>query len=148
MLFIPRVLLNAWYFQPRPRRVKVSREKHHRYTRGREKDKPHARTGAWRRGCGISIFTILKCSQLIEKVTYLNYHIKLTVDLITDAMTAHVLLKDIFHVETKVICRTNFKFGLFPLMFSVYTLCVLSFETYMGFVHPLRHRTQVTKNEL
>ena len=58
------------------------------------------------------------------------------------------LLKDIVHVENKVICWTNFATSYFFVNLSVLTLCALSFERYMGVVHPLVHHTQVTKKRI
>ena len=86
----------------------------------------------------VSYFTILNLS---------------AVDLITGFITlplqtAHVLVKDVIHVENKMICWTLLRLGLYPPMLSVVTLCVLSFERYMGVVHPFLHRTQVTKKRI
>jgi hypothetical protein len=102
---------------------------------------------------GVSILTILKCAQLKGKVSYFTILNLSAVDLITGFITlplqtAHVLVKDVIHVENKMICWTLLRLGLFPPMLSVVTLCVLSFERYMGVVHPFVHRTQVTKKRI
>jgi hypothetical protein len=102
---------------------------------------------------GISIFIILKCSQLKEKVCYFTILMQSAVDLTTGVitlpiLTAHVLFKDVIHVENKVLCSLNFSFGHFLLTLSVFTLCVLSFERYMGVVHPFIHHTSVTKKRI
>ena len=102
---------------------------------------------------GISIFTILKCSQLKEKVSYFSILMQSAVDLITGVITlpiftAYVLLKDVIHVKNMVLCWLTFTLGLFPILLSVWTLCVLSFERYMGVVHPFVHRTKVTKKRI
>ena len=102
---------------------------------------------------GISIFTILKCSQLNEKVSYFIILIQSAVDLITGLIAiplqmSFVLLRDIIHVQSELFCRltATFNYILFPLSF--FTLCALSFERYMGVVHPFIHRTQVTKKRI
>ena len=102
---------------------------------------------------GISIFTILKCSQLNEKVSYFIILIQSAVDLITGLIAiplqmSFVLLRDIIHVQSELVCRltATFNYILFPLSF--FTLCALSFERYMGVVHPFIHRTQVTKKRI
>ena len=102
---------------------------------------------------GISIYTIRKCSQLKEKVSYFTILIQSTVDFITGVitlplLTAHVLLKDVIRIENRVICWLNFNLAYFPITLSVFTLCLLSFERYMGVVHPLIHRTKVTKKRI
>ena len=102
---------------------------------------------------GISIFTILKCSQLKEKVSYFAILMPSAVDLITGVITlpiitAHLLLKDVIHVKNMVLCWLTFSLGIFPILLSVWTLCVLSFERYMGVVHPFVHRTKVTKKRI
>ena len=62
--------------------------------------------------------------------------VDLTTGVITlPILTAHVLFKDVIHVENKVLFLLNFSFGHFSLTLSVFTLCVLSFERYMGVVH-------------
>ena len=101
----------------------------------------------------ISIFTILKCSQLNEKVSYFTILVQSAVDLITGVvtlpiLTAFVLLKDIIRVENKIICWLNYTFGYFLPGLSLLTLCALSFERYMGVLHPFIHRTQVTKKRI
>ena len=102
---------------------------------------------------GISIFTFFKCSQLREKVSYFTILMQSAVDLITGVitlpiLTAHVLLKDVIRIENGVICWLNITLAYFPITLSVFTLCLLSFERYMGVVHPLIHHAQVTKKRI
>ena len=101
----------------------------------------------------ISIFTIQKCSQLKAKVCYFTILIQSAIDLTAGVIslplqTAHILLKDVFHVENKVICWLNFTISYFLISLSVLTLCALSFDRYMGVVHPITHRNQVTKGRI
>ena len=102
---------------------------------------------------GLSIFTIQKCSQLKEKVCYFTILIQSAIDLTAGVLslplqTTQILVKDVFHVQNKLICWLNFILSYSLVSLSVLTLCALSFERYMGVVHPFVHRTQVTKKRI
>ena len=102
---------------------------------------------------GISIFVIQKSSQLKEKPCYFVIRIQSAIDVAIGVLSlplhaTHILLKDIVHVENRLICWINFMVSYFLVSFSLLTLCGLSFERYLGVVHPFVHRTHVTKKRI
>ena len=102
---------------------------------------------------GISIIAIRKCPQLKGKVCNFVILILSSIDLATGVIglplqMVNTLLKDVIHIRNKAICWTNYVTSYFLVNLSILTLYALSFERYMGVVHPFVHRPQVTKKRI
>ena len=101
----------------------------------------------------ISILTISKCTQLKEKVCYYLILVQSVVDLTVGVITAPVFTAFIivFYIlgnSNCILYVLNHTLAYLPMGLSLVTLCALSFERYMGILHPLIHRTKVTKKKL
>ena len=101
----------------------------------------------------LSILTISKCPQLEGKVCYYLILVQSVVDLTVGVITAPVFTAFIivFYILGNVNCvlyMLNYTLAYLPMGLSLVTLCALSFERYMGVLHPMIHRTKVTKKKL
>ena len=101
----------------------------------------------------VSILTISKCPQLKEKVCYFLILVQSVVDLFVGAITAPVftaftIVIYILGDANCVLYVLNYTLAYLPMGVSLITLCALSFERYMGVLHPFIHRTKVTKKKL
>jgi hypothetical protein len=101
---------------------------------------------------GIAILTIYKCFHLKEKICYFLIYLQSMVDLITGAVSiplfTFVLASELVGTANCVVNFIISTVAFIPMGLSLAMLCALSFERYMGVLHPLVHRTQVTKNRL
>ncbi len=62
-------------------------------------------------------------------------------------MMAHFIDRDISLGQNVVICWLHYTIGYYLMGLSLIMLVGLSFERYMGVMHPFIHRTKVTKDE-
>lgn len=98
---------------------------------------------------GISALTIRKSSQLRERVCYFLIFIQAMVDLAVGSVS---LPLETFTRAREILgtanCVTNFALSTIALMpygLVMATTCALTFERYMGILHPIIHRTHLTK---
>ena len=99
---------------------------------------------------GISALTIAKSSQLRRKVCYFLILIQAVVDLtvgtVSHPLETYIRAKEILG---ELNCVTNFvlsTIALLPHGLTLSTTCALTFERYMGILHPIIHRVHLTKN--
>jgi hypothetical protein len=102
---------------------------------------------------GVSILTILRSSQLKKKVSYFLILLQSMIDLIFGAialplMIAYFIDRDVTREHSVVICWLHHTIGYYLTGLSVTILVALSFERYMGVVHPFIHRPKVTKRKI
>ena len=102
---------------------------------------------------GLSIITITRCSQLDQKACYFVILLQSAVDMTFGLLRlplriAFILDRDILRSQNVVICWLYYTIGYYPTPLSLLMLCGLSFERYLGVLHPLLHRKQVTKERL
>ncbi len=98
---------------------------------------------------GISVLTITKSSQLKKRVWYFLILIQAVVDLAVGAVS---LPLETFLRAREILgtanCVTSFvlsTIALVPFGLALTTTCALTFERYMGILHPIIHRTHLTK---
>ena len=98
---------------------------------------------------GVAVLTIYKCLHLKTKVCYflvcLQSGIDLTTGVLSIPMFTYVLASEIAGTAN---CTLNFiisRVAFVPMALSLAMLCGLSFERYMGVLHPLAHHTKITK---
>ena len=100
----------------------------------------------------IAIATISKCSQLKEKWCYFLIQVQSAVDLITGVvgLPAFTFLLA-SGLKGEANCSMNFfavKLTFFTTGCSMLTLSCINIERYLGILHPLIHRTKLTKKKL
>ena len=100
----------------------------------------------------VAIATISKCSKLKEKLTYFLVLVQSVTDLVAGVIgipsLMFVLVSDIkgdanCEVNAVVIHAPHLMAG-----YSLITLTVLNIERYLGILHPIFHRTKLTKKKL
>ena len=101
---------------------------------------------------GIAILTVYKCFHLKEKICYFIICLQSIIDLITGAVSIPLFT---FVIASEIAgtanCVGNFiisTVAFIPMGLSLAMLCALSFERYMGVLHPVVHRNQITKTSL
>lgn len=102
---------------------------------------------------GISIITILRTSQLKEKVSYFLILMQSITDFVIGFIAiplnmAYVIDRDFIGVKNSLLCWLNYTLGHYLMGLSLITLCGLSVERYVGVVHPMFHRIHVTKKRM
>ncbi len=102
---------------------------------------------------GISILAILKCSKLQQKISGFLVLILSTVDFavgfISLPLSTYIRASEIMELPNN--CLVNFlsetivhtMFGL-----SLAVVCVLTLERYTSIIHPVAHRTRITKRSI
>ena len=99
---------------------------------------------------GISILAILKCSKLQQKISGFLVLVQSTVDFavgfILLPLFTYIRASEIMELPNK--CLVNFLsetivYTMFGLSLAV--MCVLTLERYTSIIHPVVHRTRVTK---
>ena len=101
---------------------------------------------------GLSVVVILKCPQLKEKISYFLIMMQSVSDLIVGLLTlpslSYICISEVIGPVTCVphvlLLRTMFA----PYFFSIWILTIMTVERYIGVLHPLRHRTLVTKKRI
>jgi hypothetical protein len=103
---------------------------------------------------GVSVVTIFKCSQLKEKISYFLIMMQsvadLTVGLISLpslAIYCSFMIATTRSLDCTEILLMERLFALPPLI-SVTTLLAMTVERYFGVLHPLKHRTLITKKRI
>ena len=98
---------------------------------------------------GIAIRTLSKCFRLNEKICYFVISLQSAIDLMAGAVSiplfTFVLASEIAGTANCVLNFILSTVAFSPMALSLAMLCALSFERYMGVLHPLVHRTKVTK---
>lgn len=102
---------------------------------------------------GGSILTILKCSHLKEKIAYILIMFQsmadLTVGLVGMPAFAYVAMpKTMYNHASCMGLLVLLRVMVIPSLPSVVTLTVMTLERYIGVLHPLKHRTLVTKRRV
>ena len=101
---------------------------------------------------GTAILTIYKCSHLKEKICYFLICLQSVIDMITGAISiplfTFVLASEVAGTANCVVNFIISTVAFMPMGLSLAILCALSFERYMGVLHPVVHRTQITKKRL
>ena len=100
-----------------------------------------------------TILTISKSRHLKEKVCYYLILVQSAIDLIVGTITAPIFVAfiTVSYIIAEFQCvlfALTYVVAYLPMGLSLITLCVLSFERYMGVLHPFVHRTKVTKKKL
>ena len=97
----------------------------------------------------IAILTIYRCIQLKEKICYFLIALQSTIDLLTGAVSiplfTFVLASELTGTASCVVNFLLTTVAFIPMALSLVMLCGISFERYMGVLHPLSHRTQMTR---
>ena len=101
---------------------------------------------------GISVITIRKCSQLKEKIAYFLIMIQsladLAIGLVTIPLASYICITEAF---AKADCLTQ-RFLLivtsFPFFMSLAALTAMTADRYMSILHPIKHRTMMTKSKI
>ena len=102
---------------------------------------------------GSSILTISKCSHLKEKISYnlimLQSMADLTVGLVGIPAFAYVVIpKTMYSHASCMGLLVLLRLMVIPSLLSVVTLTAMTIERYIGVLHPLKHRTLVTKRRI
>ena len=100
----------------------------------------------------VSLITIMRCSQLKRKISYFLIMMQSVADLAVGFITLPTLCYvAISETQVSASCRTNIFLvrivSLFTL-FSLLTLTAINIERCIGVIHPIRHRTLVTKKRI
>ncbi len=101
---------------------------------------------------GVSVVTILKCPQLKEKVPYFLIIMQSVADLAVGLLSLP-LFSYICFTETQgsINCVRSLlllRVSVVPLCLSIWVLTAMTVERCIGVLHPLRHRTLVTKKRI
>ena len=101
---------------------------------------------------GISVFTINKCPQLKEKFAYFLIMAQsladLTVGLVSLPLLSYLCFSQALGTSNCFWHRFILNFTILPFLLSLITLTAMSFERYMGILHPIKHRYMVTKRRI
>ena len=101
---------------------------------------------------GTSVIAILKCSKLNTKVYFFLVLVQsifdLTVGLLGLPLLIVVLATELFGSVNCVVSVVAKKIMLLPSSFAVGTLIALTFERYMGLIHPFSYDTKVTREKI
>ena len=98
---------------------------------------------------GVSVFTILKCSQLKEKISYFLIMIQSVADLTVGliSLPSFIIYCSFTIATTRSIHCTEIllleRLAALPTLTSVTTLLAMTVERYFGVLHPLKHRTLI-----
>ena len=98
---------------------------------------------------GTAILTIYKCFHLKDKICYFLICLQSAIDFITGGVSiplfTFVLISEIAGSANCVVNYIISTVAFVPMGLSLALLCALGFERYMGVLHPVLHRTQMTK---
>ena len=98
---------------------------------------------------GIAILTIHRCIKLKEKMCYFLVALQSGIDLLTGTVSIPLFTSVLASELTgSANCVANFilsTVAFIPMTLSSVMLCGLSLERYMGILHPVLHRTQMTR---
>lgn len=101
---------------------------------------------------GVAIVTISKCPQLKEKLCYFLVLVQSVTDLLVAVIGLPVfMLVLVGDIKGDANCAVNSVLIHAPHLtagYSLITLSFISFERYMGVLHPFIHRTKITKKKL
>jgi hypothetical protein len=100
----------------------------------------------------VAILTIYKRFHLKEKMCYFLIFLQAVIDLITGGVSipsfTFVLMSEVAGFANCVVNFVIATLAFLPMGLSLALLCGLSFERYMGVLHPVVHRTQLTRKRL
>ena len=101
---------------------------------------------------GTSVIAILKCSKLNTKVYFflvlVQSIIDLTVGLLGLPLFIVVLATELFGSVNCVVSVIADRIMTLPSSFAISTLIALTFERYMGLIHPLSYQAKVTREDM
>ena len=99
---------------------------------------------------GISVFTIMKCPQLKEKLAYFLIMAQSLADLAVGCVGLPSMSYICFSQESAYCFQKQFmvRLMILPFLLSLITLTVMSIERYISIVHPTKHRNMVTKRKI
>ncbi len=98
---------------------------------------------------GMTVLTIFKSEQLKAKVCHFPVFIlsmaDLSVGLLTLPLFSYINLSEVFGPHDCVLSFVFSTIAFVPWGLSLAAFCALTFERYMGVLHPIAHRNYVTK---
>ena len=98
---------------------------------------------------GITVLTIFKSHQLRAKVSHFPVLIQsmadLSVGLLTLPLFSYLYLSEVYGSLDCVLSYIFTALAFIPWGLSLASFCALTFERYMGVLHPIAHRHYVTK---
>ena len=101
---------------------------------------------------GISVFTIMKCPQLKQKVAYFLIMTQSLADLTVGFVSLPLISYICFDRKLEfAYCfwpQVMVRLMILPFLLSLITLTVMSVERYISIVHPTKHRNMVTKRKI
>ena len=101
---------------------------------------------------GASVIAILKCSQLNTKVYFFLVLVQsifdLPVGLLGLPLFIVILATELFGSVNCVASVVANKFMVLPSSFAIATLTALTFERYMGLIHPFSYEEKVTREKI
>ena len=101
---------------------------------------------------GTSVIAILKCSRLNTKVYFFLVLVQsifdLTVGLLGLPLFTVVLGTELFGSVNCVVSVVAQKIMVLPSSFAIGTLIALTFERYMGLIHPFSYEAKVTREKM
>lgn len=101
---------------------------------------------------GVSVLTIVKCPKLKEKISYflimLHSVADLAVGLISIPLTSYIYVTEAQGTASCYTQRMVTNIAMIPILSSTVSLQAMTVERYFGVIHPLKHRTMITKRKL
>jgi hypothetical protein len=101
---------------------------------------------------GISVFTIMKCPQLKEKIAYFLIMVQSLADLAVGFVglpsLSYLCFSQALGSPNCLSLRLIANITILPFLISLITLTVMSIERYISIVHPIKHRNMVTKRRI
>ena len=101
---------------------------------------------------GVSVLTILKCPQLKEKISYFLIMMQSSADLAIGLLSipslSYICFMETAGATTCVQQLLLMRVIALPIILSMWILTAMTMERYFGVLHPLRHRTLVTKKRI
>ena len=101
---------------------------------------------------GISVLTIMKCSQLKEKIAYFLIMVQSLADLavgfISIPFMSYTCITDALGTADCFTQLVVVNVMPLPILISLITLTAMTVERYMSVIHPVKHRNLVTKRRL
>ena len=101
---------------------------------------------------GVSVLTIMKCSQLKEKIAYFLLMVQSLADLavgfISIPFMSYVCITDALGTADCFRQLVVVNVMQLPILISLITLTAMTVERYMSIIHPVKHRNLVTKRRL
>jgi hypothetical protein len=101
---------------------------------------------------GISVVTIRKCSQLREKIVYFLIMVQsladLAVGLVSLPLSSYICITEAFAKADCFTQRFLIIIASLPFFMSLAALTALTVDRYLSILHPIKHRTMMTKRKI